>query len=69
MEVRIKFSAEVYIKGEDMSEIKSKFEMLPLFSADALEDNGAEFGEILLVEDAETYKDLRKEYDESWIKS
>ena len=65
MEVRIKFSGEVYIKGENMSEIKSKFEMLPLFSADALEDNGAEFGEILLVEDAETYKDLRKEYDES----
>jgi len=64
MEVRIKFSGEVYIKGENMSEIKSKFEMLPLFSADALEDNGAEFGEILLVEDAETYKDLRKEYDE-----
>jgi hypothetical protein len=64
MEVRIKFSAEVYVKGEDMSEIKSKFEMLPLFSADALEDNSAEFGEILLVEDAETYKDLRKEYDE-----
>ena len=65
MEVRIKFSGEVYIKGENMSEIKSKFEMLPLFSADALEDNGAEFGEILLVEDAETYKDLRKEYDKS----
>jgi hypothetical protein len=65
MEVRIKFSGEVYIKGENMSEIKSKFEMLPLFSADALEDNSAEFGEILLVEDAETYKDLRKEYDKS----
>ena len=65
MEVRIKFSAEVYVKGENMSEIKSKFEMLPLFSADALEDNGAEFSEILLVEDAETYKDLRKEYDKS----
>lgn len=65
MEVRIKFSGEVYIKGENMSEIKSKFEMLPLFSADALEDNSAEFGEILLVEDAKTYKDLRKEYDES----
>jgi hypothetical protein len=64
MEVRIKFSAEVYVKGENMAEIKSKFEMLPLFSADALEDNSAEFGEILLVEDAETYKDLRKEYDE-----
>ena len=65
MEVRIKFSGEVYIKGENMSEIKSKFEMLPLFSADALEDNSAEFGEILLVEDAETYKDLREEYDKA----
>ena len=63
MEIRIKFSAEVYIKGDDMNEIKSKFEDMPLFSADAIEDCGAEFGEILLVEDAETYKDMMNEYN------
>ena len=63
MEVRIKFSADIYIKGNDMAEIRNKFEDMPLFSADALEKGFAEFGEIELVEDAETYKDLRHEYD------
>ena len=63
MEVRFKFSADLYIKGENMKEIKEKFESMPLFSADALEDGNAEFNELLLVEDAETYNDLQKEYD------
>ena len=65
MEVRIKFSANIYIKGESMAEIKEKFENFPIFSADALEEGGAEFSELLLVEDAETYKDLMKEYKET----
>lgn len=63
MEVRIKFSADIYIKGENMTEVKSKFEQFPIFSADALEEGSAEFSEILLVEDAETYKDLMDEYN------
>jgi hypothetical protein len=63
MEVRFKFSADIYIKGDTMSEIKSKFESMPLFSADALEDGNAEFSELLLVEDAETYKDMLSEFN------
>jgi hypothetical protein len=63
MEVRIKFSADIYIKGENMAEVKSKFEQFPIFSADALEEGNVEYSETLLVEDAETYKDLMDEYN------
>lgn len=62
MEVRIKFSADVYIKGKNMAEIKSKFEELPLWSDEAKEC-GAEFNELLLVDDAKTYEDLRNKYN------
>ena len=65
MVVRFKFSADVYISGKDMAEIKQKFEDMPLFSADALEDGSAEFSELLLVEDAETYDDLMDEYNKA----
>lgn len=64
MEARIKFSADVYIKGDSMKEIRDKWEMLPLFSGKALEEASAEFSEVLLVEDAETNKDLQKQWDE-----
>ena len=62
MEVRIKFSADVYIKGDNMAEIREKFESMPLFSADALEEGSAEYCETLLIEDADTYDDLSHEY-------
>ena len=62
MEVRIKFSADIYIEGASMQEVKEKFEAMPIFCVEAL-DRGAEFGEILLVEDSTTYKDLRHDYD------
>jgi hypothetical protein len=65
MVVIFKFSADVYISGKDMAEIKQKFEEMPLFSADALEDGSAEFSELLLVEDAETYDDLMDEYNKA----
>jgi hypothetical protein len=45
-----------------MKEVKEKFEAMPIFCVEAL-DRGAEFGEILLVEDSTTYKDLRHDYD------
>ena len=63
MEVRFKFSADVYVSGKDMAEIKQKFEEMPLFSADALEEGSAEFSELLLVENADTYEDLMDEYN------
>lgn len=61
-EVRITFRAEVYIKGDNLDEIKEKWEELPLFSADALEKSSAEFVELVSVEDAETYEDLMSKF-------
>ena len=61
MKVRIKFSADIYIEGGNMAEVKSKWETMPLFSVDAL-DNGMEYSETLLVEDAETNADLMHEF-------
>ncbi len=65
MEVRIKFDADIIITGDNMQEVRSKFESMPLWSEDAKEC-GVEFSEIQLVEDAETYNDLRHEYDASY---
>lgn len=61
MKVRIKFDADIVIEGKDMSEIRSKWESLPLFTEEA-EDNSVEFGEVILVEDAETYEDLMDDF-------
>ena len=68
MEVRIKFSADIYIEGETMQEVREKFESMELWSQEAL-DCGVEFSEIQLVEDAETYDDKRKEYDHCYDKA
>lgn len=65
MKVRFKFSADIYIEGKDMSEVREKFVCMPLFSSDALLNGNAEFNELLLVEDAETYNDLMEEYQRS----
>ena len=64
MEVRFKLSFDVYVEGKDMKEIREKFERMPLFTVEAL-DSGAEFSELLLVENVETYEDLMKEYNEA----
>jgi hypothetical protein len=62
MDVRIKFDADLIISGETMQEVRSKLESMQLFSQEA-KDSGVEFSEIQLVEDSETYDDLRHEYD------
>ena len=64
MEVRFKLSFDVYVEGKDMKEISEKFDCMPLFTVEAL-DSGAEMSELLLVENAETYEDLMKEYNEA----
>lgn len=64
MEVRFKLSFDVYVEGKDMKEIREKFDCMPMFTVEAL-DSGAEFSELLLVENAETYEDLMKEYNEA----
>lgn len=62
MVVRFKFDADLYIEGDDMREIRNKFESIPLFSNEAIKC-GAEFGELFLVEDGDTNEDLMKEYN------
>ena len=64
MVVRVRFAAEVYINADSVKEAKNKWEDLPLFSADALEDYSAEFVELEAIEDGETYKDLEDEWYE-----
>ena len=57
MKVRIKFDADIVIEGNNISEIKSKWLTLPLFSEEAI-NLSLEFGEVILVEDGDTYDDL-----------
>ena len=57
MKVRIKFDADIVIEGDNMNEIKSKWLSLPLFSEEAI-NLSLEFGEVILVEDGDTYDDL-----------
>ena len=64
MKVRFKFDADIVIEGKDMKEVRNNWEAFPLFSADAVE-NGVEFGEVILIEDAETYDDLMTEFNEA----
>ena len=66
MKVELKFDAYIYLEGENMAEIREKFENMTLFSAEALKEGHAEFCDLLLVEDAETYKDLMDEYDNAY---
>ena len=66
MKVAFKFDAYVYLEGENMAEIREKFESMPLFSEEALKEGHAEFCELFLVEDAETNKDLMDEYDKAY---
>lgn len=62
MRVRIKFDADLVIEGKDMKEVRQNWESLPLFRKEAMEC-GLEFGEIILIEDADTYEDLTREYN------
>ena len=57
MKVRIKFDADIVIEGNNISEIKSKWLTLPLFSEEAI-NLSLEFGQVILVEDGDTYDDL-----------
>ena len=58
MEVRITFRSEVYIEGDNLRDIKEKWESLPLYSQDA-EKADADFIELISVEDADTHKNLK----------
>ena len=58
MEVRITFRSEIYIEGNNLKDIKEKWESLPLYSQDA-EKADADFIELMSVEDADTHKNLK----------
>lgn len=64
IEVRVTFRSELYIKGKTMEEIKDKWEVLPLFSADAL-DHSADICEMVTAErvDDGSYDDVIDIFD------
>ena len=64
IEVRVTFRSEVYIKGKTMEEIKDKWEVRPLFSADAL-DHSADICELVTAErvDDGSYDDVIDIFD------
>ena len=41
MKVRIKFDADIVFEANDMADIKTKWESLPLFTKEAMEQPGA----------------------------
>lgn len=59
--IRIKFSADIAIEADSLAEAKRKWEEMPLWSEEAL-NSGVDFCEELLIEDAETYKDLSHDW-------
>lgn len=61
MLVRIRFAAEVYIEADSVQEARDKWENLPLFSPEALE-NSAEFIETEAIEDGDTSADIENEW-------
>lgn len=62
IKVRIKFSADLIIEGKSLSEVKTKWQNIPLFSKEAQECN-VDYCEVLLIEDAENYSDLYNDFD------
>lgn len=60
MEVAIRFSAVAYVSGENLDEIKAKWDAMPLF-ADGVE---VEFGDVDSVENTEDFEDLTEEFED-----
>lgn len=60
MEARITYRSEIIVKGDNLAEIKQKFESMNLTSK---EGNG-KFVEMVSVEDYDTYRDIMDEWNE-----
>lgn len=54
------------IEGKDLAEVVRKFEGMPLFSADALEEGCAEYLEMVSMDDEDTGEDLMLKYNEMY---
>lgn len=64
MEAIIYFTSSVLVKGEDLADIREKFEFLPLYSADATEDAGICFDGVTEVYDNNTKKNITDKFNE-----
>lgn len=62
MKVRIRFAAEVFVEGENIKEVSEKWHALPIFTDEAVEENGADFVEVESVEDSDTYEQIEEVY-------
>ncbi len=64
MVARITFRSEIYIEGEDIKEIRDRFERIPIYDVKLDGDKESEYGfcEIMSVEDAETNEDMETEF-------
>lgn len=58
MKVRITFRSEIFFDGETIEDVAKQWLTTPLFNTEAISNNGADFLEIVSVEDAETSEDL-----------
>ena len=61
MEVRITFRSEVYIEGDNLEEIRNKWEDLNLYSQEAKEKASIDFVELVSAErvDDDSYDDVK----------
>ena len=65
MEVRITFRSEIVITGETLADCAKQWEQMELFSDEAKQHEACQI-ELVSVEDAETYKDIRLEFDHAY---
>ena len=65
MEVRITFMSELFIKGETLADCAKQWEQMKLFSDEANQHDACSI-ELVSVEDAETYKYIRLEFDHAY---
>ncbi|MBO4777327.1 MAG: hypothetical protein J5588_02435 [Bacteroidales bacterium] len=59
MEARITYRSEIIVNGENLAEIKRKFESTNLTS----KEGDSDFVELVSVEDNDTFTDLMGEWD------
>lgn len=64
MRVRITFRSELFIEGENLETVVSKFVSMPIFSTDALENGHAKYIELVSMDDEDTGEDLMPQYNE-----
>lgn len=66
MGVRITFRSEIYFEGKDLADIANQWEQIELFSSDANNARACEI-ELVSVEDADTYEDLKSEFNQIYL--